>query len=338
MTRVRPLFAVLCLALPAFAANPSLEKARALVEDLAFEAALKALDAADKTEGNDQATVLEILRLQGITFGTLGKDAKTRDSFRKLLMLEPGSRLPGDVPPRVSKPFAEAQEWVATNGPLTATAASSVDDTRVKSVSVTVEKDVLRLARGVRFHLGVAGGERAVDVLLTAGKAEAPVAEAAVSWWAELLNERGGVLLKVGSARSPRQEGAVAVAVARVEASTSSGPIAGGWRRPLGFGVLGAGVVAAGVGVVLGLQATGSFSKVSGATRDAEGRVTGITQVAAAAAERDGRMQATVANTLFGVGGALAAAGVVLVIIGPSSEPTVALGPTAGGVMISGQF
>ena len=75
-----------------------------------------------------------------------------------------------------------------------------------------------------------------------------------------------------------------------------------------------------------------------GATRDAEGRVTGITQVAAAAAERDGRMQATVANTLFGVGGALAAAGVVLVIIGPSSEPTVALGPTAGGVMISGQF
>src|SRR5688572_28810077 len=85
----------------AAAASPRLEEPRKLIDDLEMEAALKALDAADRLEGNDRATVLELWTLQGIAFGTLSKEAKTIDSFRKLLMVAPESTLPPDLPPRV---------------------------------------------------------------------------------------------------------------------------------------------------------------------------------------------------------------------------------------------
>ena len=102
--------------------------------------------------------------------------------------------------------------------------------------------------------------------------------------------------------------------------------------------LLGAGVVAAGVGVVLGLQANEARAKMTNATRDELGRVTSLTQTHAVALESSSRTQATVANVLFGVGGAFAAAGVVLMVLGPSSEPTVALSPVPGGAVLTGAF
>lgn len=343
MRALRPLAVTLALftASPALAATPPrLEEARKLIDDLELEAALKALDAADKTEGNDRATVLEILTLQGIAFGTLSKEAKTRDSFRKLLMLDLDAKLPNDMPPRVRTPFFEAKEWVAANGPLSVTPAANLSEGQVQSVKLTAEKDVLRLARVARFHLELDGQQQTVDVPFVSGKAEAPVRKAGVSWWAEVLNDRKGVLLTVGSAANPRKDGeqgsaAIGVAPGEVE---SQGPVSGGWRRPTGFVLLGAGVVAAGVGVVMGLQSSGARARLANAEKDSQGRVTGITQAEAGPLEAGANTQATVANLLFGVGGALGAAGLVLVIMGPSTEPTVALSPAPGGLLVTGNF
>jgi hypothetical protein len=337
------LSASLCLATAAGAASPRLEEARKLIDDLEMEAALKALDAADKTEGNDRQTVLEILTLQGIAFGTLSKEAKTRDSFRKLLLLDPEAKLPNDLPPRVKTPFFEAKEWAATNGPFTATAGATFGNGLVQSVKLTMQKDVLRLARTARFHLKIDGATQDVDVPFTAGKAEAPVAKAGVAWWAEVLSERKGVLLLVGSANAPREDGAQSP-VARAGPVTeplaveTQAPVAGGWRRPTGFVLLGAGAVAAGVGVILGAQSGAARARLTNATRDEQGRVTGLTQAEAGPLEAGANTQAAVANVLFGVGGALGAAGVVLVVLGPAGEPTVALSPAPGGVFVSGHF
>ena len=333
--------ALLCCSSGARAAiPPKVAEARRLIDDLELEAALKALDAADKVEGNDRATVLEILTLQGIAFGTLGKDAKTRDSFRKLLTLSPSATLPSDLPPRVRTPFFEAKDWASTNGPLVATPGADVSEGLVRSVQVTVEKDVLRLVRTVRFHLKADAAEQVVDVALTFGKAEAPVGKSTVSWWAELLSERKGVLVEVGSASAPRKESAVVtpVAVAAAPVVEAPAPVSGGWRRPTGVVLLGAGAVAAGVGIVLGVQSNAARTQVTGATKDELGRVTGVTQSQAAALETSARTQATVANVLFGVGGAFAAAGVVLVVLGPTSEPVVTLSPAPGGVVVAGSF
>ncbi len=311
------------------APSPALDDARKLIDDLELEAALKALDAIDKSEGNDRKTLLELFTLQGIAFGTLNKEAKTRDAFRKLLVLDPEAKLPADLPPRVRTPFFEAKEWSSSNGPLTASPRAQLEASQVRSVSVAVDKDVLRLAKSVRFHLGA----QAVEVPLTGGSAQLAVGKPTVAWWAEVLTERKGVLLEVASAEQPRVDGEVAPAELAQPA-----PAEGSWRRPTGFVVLGAGAVAAGVGVFLGLQANEARAKVTGATRDELGRITSLTQRDATALETTARANAATANVLFGVGGALAAAGVVLVILGPSEAPSVALSPVPGGVVLTGAF
>jgi hypothetical protein len=334
--------ALLWSANAAAASLPKVEEARKLIDDLELEAGLKALDAAEKNEGNDRAVVLEILTLQGIAWGTLGKDAKTRDAFRKLLVLDPDAKLPGDLPPRVRTPFFEAKEWASTNGPLAATPGAELGDGLVRAVKLTMEKDVLRMARLARFHLKSDGAEQVVEVPFTAGKAVAPIGKTTVSWWAEVLNERKGVLFQVGSAKKPREEwtgvSPTASAANDQPGVIAEAPVAGGWRRPTGFVLVGAAAVAAGVGVVMGLGSNAARAKMTGATRDGLGRVTNLTQREAAALETSAHTQASVANVLFGVGGALGAAGVVLVVMGPSGTPAVALSPTPGGVVVTGAF
>ena len=271
----------------------------------------------------------------------MSKEAKTRDSFRKLLMLSPDATLPNDLPPRVRTPFFEAKEWVGANGPLTVTGAANVSEGQVKSVNLVVEKDVLRLARTARFYLrAIDGSKQTLDVPFSGGKAEATVGKAGLSWWAEVLSDRKGVLLMVASASAPRQDGQLApVAQGSEPLEIETGaPVSGGWRRPTGFVLLGAGAVAAGIGVGLGVSSAGARARLTNATQDDQGRVTSITQAEAGPLEASANTQATIANVLFGVGGALGAAGLVLVILGPASEPTVALSPAPGGLLVTGSF
>jgi hypothetical protein len=325
---------LVCLSAPAAAApNARLAEARRLIDDLELEAALKALDALEKTEGNDRATLLEVYQLQGIAFGTLGKDAKTRDCFRKLLMLAPDAKLPADLPPRVRTPFFEAKEWADTNGPLLPTLAAELVDGKVDAVSISVGKDVLRLAKTARFHLA----DQVLDVPFAGGRAQAPVGRAEVTWFVEVLNDRKAVLLTTDARTDGR--GAQAATTTSDATSLSATPApSGSWRRPLGFALLGAAAVSAGIGVVLGVQSAGARAQVTGATKTDTGLVTGLTQVEAAKLEAAANTQATVANVLFAVGGGLAAGGVVLVVLGPDSAPSLALRPTPGGLLISGAF
>lgn len=320
------------------AASPRLVEARKRIDDLELEAALKVLDAVEKTEGNDRQTLRELYTLQGLAYGTLGKEAKTRDAFRKLLIIAPDSTIPSDLPPRVRTPFFEAKDWASTNGPLIATPGAELGDGLVRAVKLVMEKDVLRLARSARFHFKVDGVDQTLEAPFTAGKASVPILKPAVAWWAEVLSDRKGVLLEVGSEQKPREEWTGTAPVAAVPSVDSPGPTAGGWRRPTGIALLSAGAVATGVGVVFGFQSVDARARVTNATRDGEGRVTTVTQREAVALEASARNQATVANVLFGVGGAFAAAGLVLIILGPSGEPAIALSPTPGGVVVSGSF
>lgn len=340
----------------ALCANVKLEEARRLVDDLELEKAAKALDAAERVEGNDLATTLDILALQGIVYGTLGKDAKAKDAFRELLVLSPKYKLPADQPPRVRTPFYEAKAWAEDNGPLTVTPGAEAAAGQVAEVQVAVEPDVLRLAKSVRFHLKVGGSERTVDALLSGGRAAAPVGAAQVDWWAQVLGARGRVLLEVGSAAAPRhegREGAAVVATTSPDEKPSPGAVkdgvlapevakpagGGAWMRPVGFSLLGAGVVAGGVGVVFGLLANGARAKVLDAQQDANGLVTGVTQREAAALEQQARTNAIVANVLFGAGAALAATGLVFVLLGGGQDAApVSFVPGPGGLLVSGSF
>lgn len=332
--------ASMLVAAPALAANPKLEEARALVDDLDLEKAAKVLDAAERLEGNSRQEVLEILALQGIAYGTLGKNAKAHDAFRELLLLEPGYKLPADQPPRVRTPFFEAKDWALENGPFNATPSAEVANGEVRAVVVTMSKDLLRLARAVRFHLRVDGAERSEDVALVGGRAEAKAGGPRVAWWYEVLGTHQRVLLEGGSATAAREDSADgALASSGAPGVSGAGPSSGGWLRPTGWGLLGAGVVAGGVGVAFGLLANGARSTVLNAETNANGLVTSLTQREAAALEQQARTNATLANVLFGVGGALAAAGVLFIVFGGADAgPSVALAPAPGGVALWGHF
>lgn len=328
----------------AVAAASPLQDAKRLVDDLEFAPALKLLDQLEKTEGNDTETLREIWLLQGISYGTLGKDAKTRDAFRKLLIVFPDTKLPADLPPRVKTPFFEAKDWAATQGALVATPRANVEGGKVTSVEVALGPDVLRLARVVRFKVKTEGAEKTEDVPLSGGKASLAIGAPSVEWTAELLSERKGTLQRIEKRTDSVAASAPAVALTprndtapqtpAVVATTESNT----WRRPTGLALLGAGALAAGIGVYFGVTSASTAARVTGAARDDGGRVTGVTQREAATLEAQAHSQATVANVLFGVGAGLGAAGAVLTILGPTREPVAQLSPAGAGLVITGQF
>ena len=103
-----------------------------------------------------------------------------------------------------------------------------------------------------------------------------------------------------------------------------------------GVAVAIAGIAAAGVGTYFGVTASAARSSIVNPTRDGTGAITSLTQVQAAAADRRAQDSAVIANALFGVGGGLAALGVVLFVVG--GPATVTVSPAGPGVSVHGAF
>ena len=182
-----------------------------------------------------------------------------------------------------------------------------------------------------------------------------------------LLGEKKAVLKELASAASPRIEAAAPLPVAVkpketpkpaelkpapqpepvVEAPVEDQePAISEWVEPArpmagkkvaSIALMGGGVVVAGLGIVFGAVSNGTRAKVTGATTDATGRVTGLTQKEALALDAQQRTEATLANVFIISGAALAAGGVTLFILS-REDTTVTLVPAAGGVSVAGTF
>lgn len=338
---------VLLAAVVAAAPNPKIREGRKQLEDLELEKAARTLAAAEATPGNDRAQVLELLELQGIVFGTMNKEPKARDAFRTLITLNPEFKLSGDHPPRVRTPFYEAKDWVAENAPLQLEPGATTGP-KVTGLSLLVKKDTLRLVKKARFVLTEGPEPLTRELPIEAGAAKVALEAAKVVWSVELLGKRDEVLLVLGpfthegSEKAPvatTQQKPVETAVTTVEPKTQQAGSTGSWLRPASYVAGGAGVVAIGLGVAFGLLSNGSRARVTGATTNEAGLITGLSQREAAAAETQARSQATIANVMFGVGGALVVAGAVLFFVGAPATPTqvsIAFSPT--GVAVSGVF
>jgi hypothetical protein len=339
----------------ALAANPDLDKAAKLVADLQYSEAQGALDAALKRPANDRETVLRIYELQGIVYGTLNQSAKAVKAFQALLTLAPDHKLTGDNPPRVMTPFYEARGRAADGGRLDAKALpAAMTQGRVAQLAVEVTSDPLKMVKKVRFHLKAddkAWTEQVADVVGRNASVSTDAGE--VKWYAELLGDREAALFELGNAAAPRSDGAP-VAKAEIKpapqeevsappappAATATAEVSSGTSglRVAAYGVFAAGVVGLGVGAALGIVSFMNRNTINNAMRDANGNVTGLTQTQAYALDAQVHTFATVANVLFGVGGALAATGVVLFIVSPSSSGSVALAPAGNGFVLSGSF
>lgn len=341
---------VLLAAIVSAAPNPKIAEGRKQLEDLELEKAARTLAAAEAVPGNERAQVLELLELQAIVFGTMNKEPKARDAFRQLLTLNPEFKLSGDLPPRVRTPFYEAKDWVAENAPLQLEPGATLGP-KVTALSVLVKKDTLRLVKKARFVLTEGPAPLMREVAVEAGTAKVALEAAKVAWRVELLGKRDEVLLALGPFTHEGTEKPAPVAAADaaqtkpVEAVVVTTPkpaepaTTTGWLRPAGYAAAGAGVVAIGIGVAFGVLSSGTRARVTGAMSNEAGVITGLTQRDAAAAETQARQQATIANVLFGVGGSLVAAGVVLFFVGaPAAPAQVSIGFSPNSLVVSGVF
>ena len=93
-------------------------------------------------------------------------------------------------------------------------------------------------------------------------------------------------------------------------------PVAVPRYRPAAFGIFGAGVVAGGVGGYLGWLSASARTQYAATTPDSSGVVHGMTRQGAIDLSNRASSEAIAANVLFGSAAVLAAAGVVLFIVG----------------------
>jgi hypothetical protein len=343
----------------ALAANPDLDKAAKLVGDLQYAEAQPALEAALKRTGNDRETLLQIYELQGVVYATLNNAAKATKAFQALLVLDPDHKLAGDNPPRVMTPFYEARGRATELGKLDARPLpAAVAGMHVAQLAVEISNDPLKMAKKVRFHQR-ADDKDVPDALADiSGKTASIAADSShVEWWAEVLGERDAVLLQLGSKASPKVEGRpeAAMKVAPIDepvTTTPPSPPVESVRvtptpapseptpssRYAGIALVAGGVVGLALGATFGVLSNNARGLLDGAQVDAMNRVINFTQVQAKAWQTTQNTDAVVADVLFGVGGALAATGIVLFIVSLSSSSSVALAPTGNGAALSGTW
>lgn len=352
---------LLILSLSSFAAlaqkNPDLEKAQAQLAQRKYADALKSLDAAEKKGGLDRDSYLTLLESKGLALAQTNKADAAELSFRSVLCLDPRRELAGKYAGPVGKPIAAAIEWAKTNGALELVALEpGVSNGRVKQISFAVKNDPLKLVKVVKFYVKSDGGSwKPTPGTVTNGAGSLDVDADVVEWWAETQDDKSSQVAFLGSALKPIKNAAPApvavvekkpdapkadpvmtpepkpepksVPVAAVTESASS-PL-----RPIGYGLLGAGVIAVGVAAYFGV----TYNSERAAIKDA--LMTGSASQASLYERDQAAIQnGVIANALFIGGGALVAGGAVLWFVGGDSASMAIVPLGTNGLAVSGTF
>jgi hypothetical protein len=338
--------------------NPDLEKAQQLLAQKKYAEALKALEAAEKKGGLDRDSFLTLLETKGLAQASTNKLDQAELSFRAVLGVDPRRELSGKYAGAVNKPIDAAKAWIKENGPVSIVALDpGTSAGRVKQVSLAVKNDPQNVVKAVKFYVKMDGGSwKPMDASLVNGAASLDTDADAVEWWAELQDDKKNQVAFLGSALKPIRNTApapVAVApaptpepekkadapkaepmpVARTEpaVTTTTAPSVSG-TRIAGYALMGAGVIALGVGIAFGVTSNGQAAAIRMAN------VPGANQTELFAQDQARIQNATLAN-VFVISGAVAAAGgAVLWFLGAPDAPVaiVPMGPT--GLAVTGRF
>jgi hypothetical protein len=352
------------------ASAQELEKAQKLMGAKKYDAALKSLESAAKKSGLDRDSYLTILELKGLAEAQSGKDKLSEATFKQLLSIDPKRSLVGKYSGKPMVAIGAAQTYVLNNGALEAVALEpTTEGGMVKQLNVAVKNDGLSLAKMVRFHVrGDSGVWKASESPILNAAASTAASGASVDYWVEVLGDKNAQLLLLGIPTKPVKavaapEKPIQVAVkepvkevvvesvktdvpkaamkideattkideAKVvvsDESKASSPI-----RPIGYGLMAAGVVAVGVGAYFGITANGARESIK-----ADLAAGSATQQQLYDRDQQAISSSTIANVLFAAGGALAVTGGVLWFVGGDEPAKVAVLPSLNGVLVSGNF
>ncbi|MDX2013598.1 MAG: hypothetical protein SFW67_25620 [Myxococcaceae bacterium] len=338
--------------------NPDLEKAQQLLAQRKYPDALKALEAAEKKGGLDRDSFLTLLETKGLALASTNKLDAAELAFRAVLGVDPRRELSGKYAGAVNKPIDAAKAWIKDNGPISIVALDpGVSAGRVKQVSLAVKNDPQAVVKAVKFYVKMDGGSwKPSDAALVNGAASLDTDADAVEWWAELQDATKNQVAFLGSALKPIRNTAPAPVAAVVSppapekkpepeptkaepapapmaeatATTSSPSVSG--TRIAGYALLGAGVIALGVGTYFGVTASGQAAAIR------TDNVPGANQADLFARDQARIQNATLANVFIISGAVVAAGGAVLWFLGAPDAPVavVPMGPT--GLAVTGRF
>lgn len=290
---------LVALLLLAQSVDPLAEAQRAF-DELQFERALSLTPSPASWKDFSREEVVHALTLRALCLASVKRDDDARVTFRQLLALEPSWQLPDQFGPRVRTLVLEAKDAVSRGGRLSLA---------VEAGAVVLSGDSFGLAQAVAMSWRTAAETKTVKAPL-ANRIEPPwSASEPVEVWLTLLGPADSVLLQWGTDEAPKRLG-VALAAPAPATRLSTIGIAG-------IVAAGVGVAAIGGGLFALTQADQPRAALAAATRDAQGRITSLTQREAFLldARATGAWQA--AGVLIIAGGVALAAGVTLLLIGP---------------------
>lgn len=282
--------------------DPLAEAQRAF-DELQFERALTLTPAPTSWSGFGREAVVHALTLRALCLASVKRDDEARVAFRQLLALEPGWKLPDQFGPRVRTLVLEAKDAVVRGGPLTLS---------VESGAVVISGDAFGLAQSVAMSWRGADGTKSVKAPV-ASRIDAPwSAGEPVDVWLTLLGPGDSVLLEWGTAAAPRHLGPAMPAPTTAPAPSRLSGVA-----VAAIIAAGVGVAALGGGVFALTQADQPRAALASATRDADGRITSLTQREAFLLDTRANTAWQAAGVLLVTGGAALATGLTLFLIGP---------------------
>ncbi len=282
--------------------DPLAEAQRAF-DELQFERALTLTPAPTSWSGFGREAVVHALTLRALCLASVKRDDEARVAFRQLLALEPGWQLPDQFGPRVRTLVLEAKDAVVRGGPLTLS---------VESGAVVISGDAFGLAQSVAMSWRGATGTKSVKVPV-ANRIDAPwSAGEPVDVWLTLLGPGDSVLLEWGTAAAPRHLGPAMPAPATAPAPSRLSGVA-----VAAIIAAGVGVAALGGGVFALTQADQPRAALAASTRDADGRITSLTQREAFLLDTRANTAWQAAGVLLVTGGVALATGLTLFLIGP---------------------
>ncbi len=330
--------------------NADLEKAQKALAAKKYPDALKAIEAAEKKGGLDLDSYTTLVESKALSLASTKKLDKAEEEFKKLLAMDPRRDLAGKYKGDVLKALDPALTWVGQAGGIQVVATDPVaQNGRITSVSVTVKNDPLSMVKAARIWVRNDGGAwKPSDVAVTNGTATAEAGGAEVEYWAELLDGARNQVKLLGSqlrparatapapvAEAPKKEEKAAPAPAATTAEaqprveqppkltpsessqtadatvTDEAPKSGSILRPVSYAVLGAALIAAGVGVYFGATSESAKSSI---------RMDYMSMSFSPQAlyDRDQARigQAQIANGMFITAAVAAAIGVVLFVLG----------------------
>lgn len=181
------------------------EAARQLVTAGKFKEALAEANALAKEPNASRETALATYELSGLAYGGLKQAPKAKVAFQKLLSLEPGFKLTGKVPPKAAAAFKDAKKWVTQRGGgLKAEQLTpEIREGKVAALYISVEGDVMTLAKTARVHLRLDAAPWTVKDVPVQPTTTVEAGAKVVKWWVELLGDNAAVLLVLGSQEEP---------------------------------------------------------------------------------------------------------------------------------------